>query len=101
MLVPAIDDFLLACLHSVLFFFGPQEISPMLRARSTVGLRRPWETPAIHAQWPFNRSKHLALSGSADGKRQDLIGAAKAHVRTKVGHPFRVIKQQFDLQKAT
>jgi IS5 family transposase len=36
---------------------------------------------------------------TADGKLQDLIEAAKAHVRAKVEHPFRVIKQQFGFQK--
>jgi len=28
-----------------------------------------------------------------------LIETAKAHIRSKVEHPFRVIKQQFDVQK--
>ena len=28
-----------------------------------------------------------------------MIEAAKAHVRAKVEHPFRVIKQQFGFQK--
>jgi IS5 family transposase len=43
--------------------------------------------------------KRRALPDSADGKLQDLIEAAKAHVRAKVEHPFRVIKQQFGFQK--
>jgi len=30
---------------------------------------------------------------------QDLIETAKAHIRSKVEHPFRVIKQQFDFHK--
>jgi IS5 family transposase len=34
-----------------------------------------------------------------DGKLQDLIETAKAHIRSKVEHPFRVIKQQFGFQK--
>lgn len=40
-----------------------------------------------------------ALPDTADGKLQDLIEAAKAHVRAKVEHSFRVIKQQFGFQK--
>ena len=43
--------------------------------------------------------KRRALPDSADGKLQDLIEAAKAHIRAKVEHPFRVIKQQFGFQK--
>jgi IS5 family transposase len=30
---------------------------------------------------------------------EDLIEAAKANVRTKVEHPFRIIKQQFGFQQ--
>ena len=43
--------------------------------------------------------KRRALPETADGRLQDLIEAAKAHVRAKVEHPFRVIKQQFGFQK--
>jgi IS5 family transposase len=30
---------------------------------------------------------------------QDLIETAKVHIRSKVEHPFRLIKQQFGFQK--
>ncbi|KAF0653267.1 transposase, IS5 family protein, partial [Cyanobium sp. Copco_Reservoir_LC18] len=43
--------------------------------------------------------KRQALPNTADGKLQELIEAAKAHLRAKVEHPFRVIKQQFGFQK--
>ena len=43
--------------------------------------------------------KRRALPHTPDGRLQDLIEAAKAHVRAKVEHPFRVIKQQFGFQK--
>ena len=43
--------------------------------------------------------KRRALPATADGKLQDLIEAAKAHIRAKGEHPFRVIKQQFGFQK--
>jgi transposase, IS5 family len=43
--------------------------------------------------------KRRALPDTPDGRLQDLIEAAKAHVRAKVEHPFRVIKQQFGFQK--
>jgi len=43
--------------------------------------------------------KRRALPDATDGKLQDLIETAKAHIRSKVEHPFRVIKQQFGFQK--
>lgn len=44
--------------------------------------------------------KRRALPETAAGKLQDLIETAKAHIRSKVEHPFRVIEQHFGLQKA-
>ncbi len=35
--------------------------------------------------------KRRALPDTPEGRLQDLIEAAKAHVRAKVEHPFRVI----------
>ena len=43
--------------------------------------------------------KRRALPDTQEGTRQDLIETAKAHIRSKVEHPFRVINQQFDFQK--
>ena len=43
--------------------------------------------------------KRRALPHTPDGRLQDLIETAKAHVRAKVEHPFRVIKHQFGFQK--
>jgi IS5 family transposase len=43
--------------------------------------------------------KHLVLPDTPDGRLQDLIETAKAHIRSKVEHPFRVIKQQLGFQK--
>ena len=43
--------------------------------------------------------KRRALSDTPDGKLQDLVETAKAHIRAKGEHPFRVIKQQFRFQK--
>lgn len=37
-------------------------------------------------------SEHRALPTTPDGRLQDLIETAKAHVRAKGEHPFRVIK---------
>ena len=43
--------------------------------------------------------KSRALPDTPDGRLQDLIEAANAHVRAKFEHPFRVIKQQFCFEK--
>ena len=43
--------------------------------------------------------KRRALPDTPDGKLQDLVETAKAHIRAKGEHPFRVIKQQFGFQK--
>ena len=45
--------------------------------------------------------KRRLLPETPDGRLQDLIETAKAHIRSKVEHPFRVIKQQFGFQKTT
>jgi IS5 family transposase len=43
--------------------------------------------------------KRRTLPKTADGRLDDLIETAKAHIRAKGEHPFRVIKQQFGFQK--
>lgn len=43
--------------------------------------------------------KHRVLPKTPNGKLQDLIETANAHIRSKVEHPFRVIKQQFGFHK--
>ena len=43
--------------------------------------------------------KRRALPDTPDGKLQDLVETAKAHIRAKGEHPFRVVKQQFGFQK--
>jgi IS5 family transposase len=43
--------------------------------------------------------KRRALPDTPEGRVDDLIETAKAHVRAKVEHPFRVIKRQFGFQK--
>ena len=39
------------------------------------------------------------LPDTPDGLLDDLVETAKAHMRAKVEHPFRVIKRQFGFQK--
>ena len=43
--------------------------------------------------------KRRALLDTHEGRVDDLIKTAKAHIRTKVEHPFRVIKRQFGSQR--
>ena len=43
--------------------------------------------------------KRRVLPDTAEGRLLDLVETAKAHIRAKVEHPFRVIKQQFGFQK--
>ena len=45
--------------------------------------------------------KRRALPDTQEGRIQDLVEGAKAHIRAKVEHPFRVIKQQFGFQKTS
>jgi IS5 family transposase len=43
--------------------------------------------------------KRRTLPDTPEGRLQDLIETAKAHIRSKGEHPCRVIKQQFGFQK--
>lgn len=43
--------------------------------------------------------KRRALPDTPEGKLQDRLETAKANIRSKGEHPFRVIKQQFGFQK--
>jgi transposase, IS5 family len=43
--------------------------------------------------------KRRALPDTSEGRLDDLIETAKAHIRAKGEHSFRVIKRQFGFQK--
>ncbi|SBO44711.1 IS5 family transposase [Cyanobium sp. NIES-981] len=43
--------------------------------------------------------KRRVLPDTPEGRLDDLVETAKAHIRAKVEHPFRVFKQQFAFQK--
>jgi len=43
--------------------------------------------------------KRRVLPDTPEGRVDDLIETAKAHIRAKVEHPFRVMKRQFGFQK--
>ena len=52
-----------------------------------------------NSEWLCGPGKRRSLPDTPDGRLQDLVETAKAHIRAKVEHPFRVIKQQFGFQK--
>lgn len=43
--------------------------------------------------------KRRALPDTPEGRLENWLETAKAHIRTKVEHPLRVIKQQWGFQK--
>ena len=43
--------------------------------------------------------KRRGLPDTPDGRLLNLVETAKAHIRAKIKHPFRVIKGQFDFRK--
>lgn len=54
---------------------------------------------AIGFRVAMRPGKRRALPDTPDGRLDDLIETAKAHIRAKGEHPFRVIKRQFGFQK--
>ena len=44
-------------------------------------------------------AKRRALPNTPEARVDNLIETAKAHFRSEVGHPFRVIKRQFSFRK--
>ena len=47
----------------------------------------------------MRHGKLRVLTDTPDGRLLDLVETAKAHIRAKVEHPFRVIKEQFGFRK--
>ena len=64
-----------------------------------IGKRREMADTAADFRVALRPGKRRALPNTPDGHLLDLIETAKAHIRSKVEHPFRVIKQQFGFQK--
>jgi IS5 family transposase len=54
---------------------------------------------AISFRVAMRPGKQRALPDTPEGRVDDLIETAKAHIRAKVEHPFRVMKRQFGFQK--
>ena len=64
-----------------------------------IAKRPKMESTAADFRVAMRPGKRRVLPDTPEGRLQDLIEAAKAHIRAKVEHPFRVIKQQFGFQK--
>ncbi len=47
----------------------------------------------------MNPGQRRVVPESAEGRLLDLALTAKAHFRSKVGHPFRIVKYQFGFKK--
>lgn len=47
----------------------------------------------------MRRGKRRVLPDTPEGRLDDLLERATAHIRAKVEHPFRVMKQQFGFKK--
>ena len=47
----------------------------------------------------MNPGQRRVVSESAEGRLLDLALTAKAHFRSKLGHPFRIVKFQFGFKK--
>ena len=65
------------------------------------GIEKRQEMEGINAKFriAMRPGKRRALPDTPDGRLENLVETAKAHIRAKVEHPFRVIKQQFGFQK--
>jgi IS5 family transposase len=63
--------------------------------------RQEMEGKPIEFRVAMRPGKRRVLPETSEGRLLDLIETAKAHIRAKVEHPFRVIKQQFGFQKTS
>jgi IS5 family transposase len=64
-----------------------------------IGKRPEMEGKGIGFRVAMRPGKRRALPNTLEGRLDDLVKTAKAHIRAKGENPFRVIKQQFGFQK--
>ncbi len=64
-----------------------------------IGKREEMQGRGIGFRVAMRPGKRRVLPDTPEGRLDDLVETAKAHIRAKVEHPFRVIKQQFGFQK--
>jgi len=61
--------------------------------------RQEFEDSPCQFRIALRPGQRSALPNGAEGSLENLFETAKAHLRAKVKHPFRVIKHQFSLKK--
>jgi len=61
--------------------------------------RQEFEDKPCQFRIAMRPGQRRALPDTAEGRLENLFETAKAHLRAKVEHPFRVIKHQFGFQK--
>jgi IS5 family transposase len=61
--------------------------------------REAMKTKSAKCRVAMRPGKRRALPDTPEGRLEDLVETSKSHIRAKVEHPFRVIKQQFGFQK--
>ena len=59
-----------------------------------------WPAREWNSGWRYDPAKRRCLPDTPEGRLQDPIETAKAHIRSKGEHPFRVIKQPFGFHKS-
>jgi hypothetical protein len=62
-----------------------------------IGKRPEMAGKSIEFRVAMRPGKRRALPDTPEGRLLDLVAAAKAHIHTKVEHPFRVIKQKWGI----
>jgi len=65
-----------------------------------IAKRPEMEGKKIQFRVAMRTGQRRVLPDTAEGRLLNLIEMAKAHMRAKGEHPFRVIKQQFGFQKS-
>ena len=78
---------------------GDEEVVYGVAGYQGIAKRPEMEGKASEFRVAMRSGKRRALPDTPEGRLQDLIETAKAHIRSKGEHPFRVIKQQFGFQK--
>ena len=64
-----------------------------------IAKRPEMEGAATEFRVAMRPGKRRRLPDTPEGRLQDMVEPAKAHIHSKAEHPFRMIKQQFGFQK--
>ena len=78
---------------------GDEDVVYGVAGYQGIGKRREMADTAADFRVALRPGKRRPLPNTPHGHLLDLIETAKAHIRSKVKHPFRAIKQQFGFRK--